>query len=334
MKQEDNYILKKLQHYVPQFYLRQFAFKEENDKYFLKSLFKNQGNVVKEINVKYVASEKYFYDRDYPQPIENYLSIAENDISKTYHKIIERRSLLNLIGKDKFHLVMFTYFQFVRTNSARTKFHQIFNNELKKLKQDHIAKKGLESFKKLKEYVLKKYVKKVQKILIYIDDSTYEIMKKNYSPSRLKTLLNKKKEIIAHLKSLDFHLLEIKDSNLEFYSSDNPIGFYSKDAQMDGEGLTFLNILDKSTQIFFPFSPKFCIILFDSHIYDYKLKYPEKKQVLTEVDGAFIRLINDVITLEAKRIIISKSGDFKFALEFLDKNPYARHINRRRIKKD
>jgi len=333
-----NQELKKIQHYVPKFYLKKFANEKSKNQFFIYCLFKQFDNKIVPNNIDNVAAEKFFYDKYPPQSIENYLSIAETDLSKTYNKIVCRKRIHRLTKKDNINLIYLIYFQYVRTDYMRTKTLQTLTYELDQKKNDIIKKNGIVLYNRLKNYVETEHYRILQNLLIRIDDEYVRKKSRNFNPNInpniLNLMLKLKKRMINHLKSLDKFLLEIRDSNYEFYTSDHPILFYNKYTQIKDDGLTFINIFDMKTQIYYPLNPKLCILLYKKEIYNFNEIYSKKKRFLAEKDFNLIKLINILITHESKRVIFSKKEDFKIALDYLKKNPHVRDKDLRRFIKD
>jgi len=318
--------------------LRSFAVETKPGVFKIFCYFKQEKNKIKRLEVKNVAVKKFFYDdNNLPQPIENYLSFAEEDLSRTYHKIIRERSINNLTEKEKSYVVFLTYYQYVRTEYMRTKNKQILNDIIEKEKFDYLKNHSIEEWDKFKEIGTFKHPIRLQKLLIVANDDYVEYWKNKVEESTLKiiiTILNLKKKILNTFFNLDQLLLEIKDSNLEFYTNDHPILFHSKQSIKDDNGQTFVNIYDPYTQIFYPLSPKLCLNFYNSKIFsDYKKKYPNMKKELYNSDINDVIFINQLVTHEAYRMIFSKSGRFKIAQNYLDQNPEFRNLNQRRFYK-
>ena len=331
--------IKKRQHVVPQFYLNCFAVQTKPNLFKIYCYFKQYKNKIKRPKVEDVAVKKFFYDDGtLPQPIENYLSLTERDLSRTYHKVIREWAINTLNKKEKTNLVYLTYFQYIRTEYMREKSTQLFNDISQKEKLNYLRDHTIEEWDRLNEFSTTKHPINVQKLLIVIDDDYVRHWSKKVNQSYLnimKTLLNLKKRIVNTLFNLNQTLLEIKDDSQEFYTSDHPILFYSKKAVEDDEGMTFLEILDPHTQIYYPLSPKLCLNFYNSSIFnDYETKYPNMKRELYKSDIKEVILINKLVTHEAYRMIFSRTGRFNVAQRYLDDNPKFRDLHLRRFLKE
>ncbi len=328
----------KRQHVVSQFYLKSFAVQTKPGHFKIFCYFKQQKNKIERLEVKDVAVKKFFYDDNkLPQPIESFLSFTEKDLSRTYYKIVKEKSINNLNEKERKYLVYFTYFQYVRTEYTRTKAEQILKDIIEKEKSNYLKDHTIEEWNEFKEFGTTKHPIRLQKLLIVVDDNYLEYWRDKVNLSTLniiKTILKLKTKILNTFFNLNQILLEIKQSNMEFYTSDHPVLFYSKNTRKDDEGNAFLNIHDSQTQIYYPLSPKLCLNFYNSKIFsDYRQKYPYMKKELYKSDVNEVNLINKLVTHEAYRMIFSRSGRFNIAQSYLDQNPKFREINLRRFYK-
>ena len=117
----------KLQHYVPQFILRNFCFDEQH-----LYCFDKQANKIFSPNVKNVASETFFNDLEDGVPetsLEGVLSRIEDRAAIGIKKAICENSIRILDQKDYKNIAIFLAFQMVRTKSAREELRHI-NEEL------------------------------------------------------------------------------------------------------------------------------------------------------------------------------------------------------------
>ncbi len=330
--------VKKRQHVVPQFYLKSFAVQTKPNLFKIFCYFKQHKNEIKRLEVKNVAVKKFFYDDNkLPQPIENYLSVTEKDLSRTYNKVIREKSINSLSNKERTFLVYLTYFQYIRTEYMRTKAKQIFKDVFEKEKSNYLKDHSIDEWKEFNKFGTTKHPIRIQKLLIVVNDGYLEHWRNKVNKSTLniiKIILKLKTKILNTFFNLNQILLEIKQPNLEFFTSDHPILFYSKNNLKDDEGKAFVNIHDPQTQIFYPLSPNLCLNFYSSKIFsNYKQNYPTMKKELYKSDANEIILINKLVTHEAHRMIFSKSGRFKIAQSYLDQNPNLRDINQRRFYK-
>jgi len=214
--------LKKHQHVVPRFYLKQFSEEVGKDNFQIYCLYKRINSKPFRTNIKNVAVKKKIYDQFPPQPIENYLSVTENDLSKTYYRIIER-SLVNHITKlERKHLTYLIYFQYIRTESQRKKMMMLMRDLFNEFKHEFEKKYNNNQMKKLKEIWFKRD-KIYQNYLIVLNRDYLTNPNIKFNKNILRILLNLKLNILEHLNSLDFILFKIMERNLFFFTSDSPV---------------------------------------------------------------------------------------------------------------
>ncbi len=324
--------LKKRQHVVPRFYLKQFSEEVEKDNFQIYCLYKRLNSKPFRTNIKNVAVKKFFYDQFPPQPIENYLSVTENDLSKTYYRIIER-SLVNHITKlERKHLTYLIYFQYIRTESQRKKMMMLMRDLFNEFKHEFEKKYNNNQMKKLKEIWFKRD-KIYQNYLIVLNRDYLTNPNIKFNKNILRILLNLKLKILEHLNSLNLVLYKIVEKNLFFFTSDNPVIYYNQKAIKDKEGILIFNIFDKFTRVYYPLTPKLCIMLFNNQIFNINKISSNKEIILTNQKIKEINFINRLIIHESYRFTFSKNEDFQFIINLLQENPDYYDLNRRRHKK-
>ncbi len=114
----------KIQHYVPQFLLRNFLI-GKNDKL---HVFDKQTEKVFATNVKNIAAESRFYDfkiMDQDLTIEPGLSKIEDMAQPIISSILEADSLTRLTAEDRATLCIFLAIQFTRTKWFREQFREL-----------------------------------------------------------------------------------------------------------------------------------------------------------------------------------------------------------------
>jgi hypothetical protein len=120
----------KVQHYVPQFVLRNFS----NGKRPQVFVFDKKREVVFKTNIRNVASESGFYDFEINGTnltIEPSLSHLESDVSHILKKIVIEESLSNVTKREKELLSVFLAVQFARTKQTQIRMKQL-NDSIKK----------------------------------------------------------------------------------------------------------------------------------------------------------------------------------------------------------
>lgn len=280
--------LNKHQHVVPRFYLKQFSEEVEKDNFQIYCLYKRINKKPFRTNIKNVAVKKFFYDQFPPQPIETYLSLTENDLSKTYHRIIERSSVNHIAELERKHLTYLIYFQYIRTESQRKKMIMLMKDLFNEFKSEFEKKYNDNQMKKLKEIWLKRD-KIYQNYLIVLNRDYLINPTIKFNKNILRILLNLKSKILEHLNSLDLILYKIVEKNLFFFTSDNPVIYYNQNAIKDKEGIPIFNIFDKFTRVYYPLTPKLCLMLFNNQIFNINKISSNKEIVLTNKENKEIK---------------------------------------------
>ncbi len=300
------------QHYVPRFYLKKFARITKSG--FRIRCFDKKNLKTFESNISQVAMEKYFYDKGVPPEIENLFSKKENEHSKVYFKIIGQQSILNLTKKEKFLMAEYLYLQNERTKSARELYAQVFKRMYKYFEENKNYPEYEKFSEDYKKWLEESRAKKAQLNIMFEDfkddDGT----------------VHKPEDVLKEILNLGW-ILAKNNLNFELYTSDHPVMVYVPN--LDGEiGPKFgaFQYFSKGVEIFFPLTPKHCLILFDRAVSEYNQFNNEKTLIKGELDW-----INTQIIAQAYRMIFTKKNDFEFVKNVLKKYPELRDPNRNRI---
>lgn len=114
---------KKRQHYVPRFYLKQFARKTKRS-FKIRCFDKNEFKKF-ETAIAQIAMENYFYDKGVPAKTENLFSKKEQEHAQIYNKIIEQGDLGTLTENERFLMAEYIFLQNERTRSARNRYIEV-----------------------------------------------------------------------------------------------------------------------------------------------------------------------------------------------------------------
>ncbi|MFX1478636.1 MAG: DUF4238 domain-containing protein [Promethearchaeota archaeon] len=293
----------KQQHYVPRFYLNKFGIKKKRG-YTVKCFDKITGKEYVE-NVSQVCMENYFYDKKAPPKIEKLFSQKEEQHSKVYHKIVENESIRNLSDFEKNSVCEYIFMQNERTKSTRKKYSQIAKKVYKKLEK----KKNLPKFEDLPSDIQEAFLEsrgemaQLNMIFGVFKDDNGDIQSPN--------------EIIEYISELEWNLTK-SDSSKEFYTSDHPVfvinPIYDEKGTIVGYGSSSYRA--EGVEIYFPLSPKLCLILYDRERSDYRRVKPERFVKKDELIW-----INTQLIAMAHRTIFSRTNDFQFVKSVLDKFP-------------
>ena len=244
-----------LQHYVPQFLLKNFShgkkrrlfvYDKSNDKCFCT-------------NTKNIAGETGFYDiegNDGIISMEPELSRIETRASVIIKKLIEKKNLQSLTNDERVTLAVFMAVQFLRTKAFRLETSYIF----KEMTQ-WLCKNGIEA-------------KQFNEI---IGDLNTEQGHKRFT---LEFLEKSKNSLAPYLLDKVWILLETTIRN-PFYISDNPIGLYNELKSGPFRGNLGFDV--KGIQIFLPISSTLCLNLLCRSIATEFLSSYDRHQLMKQI---------------------------------------------------
>lgn len=305
---------KKKQHYVPRFYLKSFA-RQKIPKKFIIRFFNKETGEKHEQNITQVAMEKYFYDDGEPPIIENRMMELEGYHSAVYHKIINDQSIEQLTMYDKFMICHYLMIQNERTRSARVRDSQVF-----KIIYQYFEKEEnyppFESFNEnYKQWLLESRSAVGQ----------FNIM---LNPVEMKDgTIHYPFEPAIKMTQLGWILLK-NNLEREFYTSDHPVRVFIPPENKKFIIRSFGSELytSEGVEIYFPLTPRLCLVLFDKTVSDYR-KFGLMKEVIQhELDW-----INTQIIAMAHRTVFAKNNDFQFVCECIQKFPELKDPNRIRL---
>ena len=114
--------MKKKQHYVPQFYLKNFAIHKKSGEYSIRC-YNKERNKWYNSSITQVAMERYFYEKTDPSEIENYFSNLEGLHATVYHKIVNDQSIEHLTLYNK---CMMNHYIIVQNERTRLIYQKLF----------------------------------------------------------------------------------------------------------------------------------------------------------------------------------------------------------------
>jgi hypothetical protein len=138
----------KVQHYIPQFILRNFGAKKKNRLH----VFDKQKGSLFVTNIRNVACESRFYDFKLQSQIltlEPALSRIEDDAKPLFSRILDEDSLLVLSEKERTSLSIFFSIQFTRTKWFLEQYKDIptiLATKLRQMAESEESLKGLERY--------------------------------------------------------------------------------------------------------------------------------------------------------------------------------------------
>ncbi|MBA7652305.1 hypothetical protein ES703_60135 [subsurface metagenome] len=306
--------MKKKQHYVPQFYLKNFAIHKKSGEYSIRCYNKKRDKWYNS-NITQVAMERYFYDKRDPPVIENYFSQLEGQHATVYHKIVDDQTIKNLTNDDKLSMAEYIFTQNERTRSTR-----IRNIQIVKIVYKNLERQGkLPPYEKLDDRY-KKWLLESRGAM-----GQFNIM---FNPIEDEQgNLQEPKEIVEIISKLDWILVK-NNLKLEFYTSDHPVMVWnpppSEDGVIQGYGVQSYNA--DGVEIYFPLTPRLCLVLFDGKVSEYKDFRLTKEVIQEELDW-----INTQIIAMAHRTVFTKNNDFQFVRKRIKDVPELKDPNRNRL---
>lgn len=223
---------KQNQHYVPQFYLREFSF-EYNRKQI--GIFNIETNAyAPKAAIKFQASKKFYYGEDLT--IENALSEIETLVVPTIQEIIRTKKLPKRNTESHFNLLTFVVLSFLRTTVHENSFNEGTEKMFKTIYSGHSDFKN--------------------------ERDDFNIQFSNSSVIGI-TQMDK---LLPMGLDLSYKLL-INDSMRPFITSDNPVVKYNtllERKQIHG-GIVGLGAI--GLQVFLPINPDLTIMFYDHDSY-------------------------------------------------------------------
>ena len=264
----------KIQHYVPQFYLRAFALKNSEQLFVLDKV---NINIYPE-SISKLCGQNYYYsykenDCDaYNFIIEEYLSKKETQFSKVLSMIISgidgyyynSKDMKRINHKEKIILFEFIYFQLMRVPKYLDK---LFNQGVAFIKELNIKYNHFQSEKEIKNDIKKIWFPK-------LFDNVQEFI----------AIMNK--------RNLVFMII---DKNLDeyFISSDNPVIMLNSEISVERVG-----IVHPMTEIAIPISKNILLSIRETYI-ESRFEY----NLITSKDN--IKRINRLIKDNSVRFVYS-----------------------------
>lgn len=242
----------RIQHFVPQFLLRNFAVNE--DKTHIASFYIKNEKFIAETKISRQAEKKYYYGDD--GGVEEALSKIEARSAPIIMKMLEKNEIPMIGSQDHYHLAAF-----IMTMISRTKYmgDMVLETANKFLKQTMLDSPNDEEFKKpFRE----------DKIRINHD---YPVL---FS-------LSKSLQYIILLCDLNYKLL-INTTKTPFIISDNPVVLYNQSLEKKREFANNIGFTTPGLQMFMPISPSKGIIFYDENFYNVGSK--NNKEVCVKED--------------------------------------------------
>lgn len=284
----------KAQHYVPQFYLRNFATKNRKH-YSIRCFDKSTGKAFTS-NVKNVSQQNYFYDfkleNGEEASIEELLSRVETNSKPALSRLLEKPTR-ECLEQNKYVLTNFVYIQEMRSLVFRENYIEMITSLNSRFKQ----KLNIDS--PILEVPTQNDAKEFQ--AMFLIEETEEVTR-----------------ILGKMKWVLFH----NETNKPFWTSDNPI-FHHNINISNSHGN--YGLLCPGVQLFFPLSPALALIICDPLAYG---KIPNE----IFADEEDVEFQNRGQIVSSKQYLFASEGDFSLAKMLLEKRPKLSDPNRLRYR--
>lgn len=269
--------VKKKQHYLPKFYLRNFSycgnnkqigiFHLENKRYCPTSTLKDQG------------SKNFFYGAD--GKMEDHLSILEGLFSQSIRKIVDNIEIPKDKNDDHYNLLMFILLTDLR-NPVRISNAQDMVEKGKSLLQAQSPEQNMDKF------------------MPSVDHETAI----NLTISQLTVL-------VPYINDLGYKLL-VNKTNVSFVSSDFPIVKYNQILERLKWKHAKAGYGTIGLQIFVPLSPELSVIFYDQNIYKVGNKKEREIYITDENDIYQLNLLQFVNCFETVYFNENVSKEYVF----------------------
>ncbi len=255
---------KKNQHYVSQFHLKNFSVNGNRKTINLFNIASNKfiGNKAK---IKHQCSEDWFYGKD--STIDYVLEHFEMRTSNIIKKVVVSDYVPSRYSEEHSDLI-----SYICLLSAGTKYKEESTNDSIDGVLKHV-------FSFVNEFTVdKKYTKE------FLDK--FKIINKNAIDWSVEAAI----EMSPLLRDLKYVLL-LNQTSLSFWTSDNPVVFYNKLLEALRPNSRNTYYAAKGLQIFYPISPRHCLLFYDETTYGFGSKTGRIIKTDKEFDVEQINLI-------------------------------------------
>lgn len=286
----------KIQHYVPRFYLRNFA--RQDGSVFFTTCFDKSTQQSFATNIDKIGAEKYFYDSDgdRSQLIERQLGRFETSFNEAYTSLIKRQQIKALSPEQLNSLAYFIAVQEVRTREFREGIEDMARQLHKRLSADRLStelRRSLESMKGAE------FSKEFQ----------------------LDFMIEKVPNLAAIIRNLKWVLL-VNETGKPYWTSDHPVNRYNS---VNLAPFGNLGLLSPGIEIYFPLTTHLALCVCDPVIFG---QLPDHNELEDEQNIVFQ---NGLQVRSSTRHIFSTDNDFSLAKQMLTEIPELSNIKRQRV---
>ena len=256
---------KKKQHFVPQFYLKNYSF--QNDSRSIGICALDSGRYIQRGNLRNQAYSDYFYGEN--AVLENAFALLEGSVSSILSQIISDRKIPPRESREYFHLLTFIISLSQRTRYAADAVNEMANQMLKIAYKDD------------------------SRINKYFDK--FNIVTKD-APNLALSALDR-----SLLVSLDLgYKILINDTSHMFITSDNPVIKHNHYLRRIDPIKSYIGFANKGLQIILSLNPVTCLIFYDQDVYGVGNK---KESIITVSNHEDVDEINRFIRISADKVL-------------------------------
>jgi hypothetical protein len=288
-----------MQHYVPRFYLRNFAADTSRSTPMVHCFDKPGGNQFP-TSITNIGGENYFYDipEDPDQEFESQLSAIEGEFSQAYDSLLDSEDLDALDENDRTAIAYSIAVQELRTRENREQLRDMLSKLCGELEEYPQTDEMAEQIEELRELGTEEGVSRFQRRSI--KNNAWDLA-----------------EIILGMK----WILLMNEISIPYWTSDHPIVRHNN---IDHSPYGNLGLRTKGIQMYFPLSSSISLAFCDSTLFGHL-------QAKSSVDLDHVRFQNSLQVRESTRHVIANTDDFSMAEAFLDDYPEYAQRDRDRV---
>lgn len=263
---------KKKQHFVPQFYLRNFSIDCSRKRLGIFNIDKSK--FISDGNLKNQAYKNYFYGHDLT--IEDALSEQESRTAKIIQKIIDQDSIAFFTQAEHYYFLEFAIVLRERTAYSFDGLNESADKLLKAIiSKDPSAPKNID-----------------------IDEANISFA----NPTG--TALYQAVISLAHAFDLAYKLV-VNKTQMPFITSDHPVVFYNQFLENKHIAGSNTGMANKGLQVILPLSPQHIIIFFDKDVYKIGGR---NKSSINDITDSDVIAFNQLQYLNAKHNLYFNRG--------------------------
>lgn len=296
----------RVQHYVPQLYLRYFSKKGSNS----IEVYDKEKKVIESRNIAKVPAENYFYDIE----IENIRNVENlSEIDNKILDIFKTQFIEKKFSEIESSYKLFLDKMFIKVEEVK-KMEPIFiSSEIEEFSfyivLQHLRTKNTrEKLINIEANFLNQYFNKLMKMDVEFDD--YNKDEKSIKHAVLMLDFNRIDKFMSILKNHIWIILK-NETNQKLYTSDTPLvrtATYKKELRgLESEGI----------RIGFPLNGNYILAMYDKNYFKELLPYHNTVQKIKE-DG--VKDFNRMQIEQSYRFIFCENREFDFVDEVLKNN--------------